>query len=149
MGLFEAFKKKVGQKSEEINPLFEIVKNANLGIDNLQVSNEMGKVRVSGTVQNGKVVSEVEELLKGQQGVISFENALDIADVSGSNIKYMVATNSSNLNVRKGPGIDFDIIGKFPNGTTITLVRRINDTWFIVISEQLEGHCHTDYLSAN
>jgi len=146
MGLFDAFKKKVEEKSEEINPIYEALKTADLGVDNLQVANNNGTARVSGTVQNGEAIAKVEEFVKSQTGVTGFENAIEIADVSDLNIRYTVATNSSNLNVRKGAGTDFDIVGKFPKGTEVTLVKRINNTWFIVRTEELEGYCHTDYL---
>ena len=37
MGLFDSFRKKVEKKSEEINPLYTYLKDADLGIQNLQV----------------------------------------------------------------------------------------------------------------
>jgi hypothetical protein len=146
MGLFDAFKKKVEEKSEEINPLFELVKNANLNIENLQVVNNNGVVKVTGQVQNGEVINTVKTLVTAQNGVSGFENGLDIADVSRLGISYKVVTKSSNLNVRKGPGTDFEIVGKFPKDTEVKLVKRVNNEWFLVRSADLEGHCHTDYL---
>ena len=146
MGIFDAFKKKVEEKSEEINPIFGVLQNAELGIEDLQVANNAGTIRVSGNVQNGEVLSRVEEIVLAQPGANAIDNAIEIADVSAQNIHLEVETRSSNLNVRQGPGTNHDIVGKFPKGTKVTLVKRINNTWYVVRGNDIEGHCHTDYL---
>ena len=67
-------------------------------------------------------------------------------DLSHLNIQYRVATKSSNLNCRKGPGTDQDIVGKFPKDAIVTLVKRHNATYNMVRNGEVEGFCHTDYL---
>ena len=41
--------------------------------------------------------------------------------------KVRVTTTRSNLNIRKGPGTNHDIIGKAAHNSVVTLVRKEND----------------------
>ena len=145
MGLFDAFKKKVEEKAEVINPLHGYLKEANLNIENLQVVDANGTVTVTGTAQDGETAAKINELLAAK-GVASVTNNIAIADLSHLNIKYRVATNSSNLNCRKGPSTDNEIVGKFPKDAVVTLVQKHNATWHKVRNEEIEGYCHMDYL---
>ena len=145
MGLFDAFKKKVAVKAAEVNPLHGYLTAANLPIENLQVVDANGTVTVTGVAQEGSASAKVEELLKAK-GIASVTNNITIADLTSMNIQYTVATNSSNLNCRKGPSTDEPIVGKFPKGTKVTLVQKHSDTWHRVKGETVEGYCHTDYL---
>ena len=147
MGLFDAFKKKAEVKAEEINPLHGYLKDANLPIENLQVVDANGTVTVTGVAQEGSAAAKVEELLKAK-GIGSITNSISIADLTSLNIKYKVATNSSNLNCRKGPSTDDEIVGKFPKGTIVTLVQKHSDTWHKVKTDDTAGYCHTDYLES-
>lgn len=147
MGLFDAFKKKVEVKAEEVNPLHGYLKNANLAIENLQVVDANGTVTVTGVAQEGSASAKVTELLKAK-GISSITNNISIADLTSLNIKYKVSTNSSNLNCRKGPSTDDEIVGKFPKGAVVTLVQKHNDTWHKVKDDKVSGYCHTDYLEA-
>ncbi len=146
MGLFDSFRKKVEKKSEEINPLYTYLKDADLGIHNLQVVDQNGIVTVTGEVQEGQSMERVNELLAAKN-IASLNNNITVADLSDLGIRYTVNTNSSNLNCRKGPSTDQDIVGKFPKGAVVNLVQRHNATWHKVRNEEIEGYCHTDYLS--
>jgi hypothetical protein len=146
MGLFDAFKKKVEQKSEAVNPLYNALKGANLDIHNLQVVNTNGSVTLTGEVEDGRVIDEATSFLNNQPGVQTIDNKLTIADISAKNIVLKVTTRGSNLNVRKGPSTKNEIVGKYPNGTEVTLVKRINKDWAVVRNNELEGYCHMDYL---
>ncbi|PCJ66021.1 MAG: hypothetical protein COA58_08065 [Bacteroidetes bacterium] len=147
MGLFDAFKKKVKVKAEEVNPLHGYLKEANLPIENLQVVDVNGTVTVTGIAQDGESAAKVEELLKAR-GIVSVTNNISIADLSAMNMKFRVATNSSNLNCRKGPSTNDEIVGKFSKDTIVILVQKYNSSWHKVRSEQIEGFCHTDYLES-
>ena len=56
--------------------------------------------------------------------------------------KYIVNTNSSNLNVRKFPGTDSAIVGKFAKGTEIE-VENIDNGW-----ARVNYNGETAYVSA-
>lgn len=145
MGLFDAFKKKVEDKSEVVNPLYGYLKDAGLPIENLQVVESNGSVTVTGVAENGESRSLVEEMLKGK-GVVNIQNNINVADLSNSGITYKVTTKGSNLNCRKGPSTKDEIAGKFANGSVVTLVQKHNDTWHKVKNAEITGFCHTDYL---
>ena len=145
MGLFDAFKKKVTEKAEEVNPLHGYLADANLPIENLQVVDANGTVTVTGVAQEGSASAKVVELLKAK-GINSITNNISVADLTSLNIKYKVATNSSNLNCRKGPSTDDEIVGKLAKGTIVTLVQKHSDKWHKVKNDKTEGYCHTDYL---
>jgi hypothetical protein len=141
------FKKKVEEKSEEINPLHGYLTQAGLPVENLQVIEKDGNVTVTGVSQTGEAVAKVTELLtiKGIAAA-SISNNISIADLTSLNLQYKVATNSSNLNCRKGPITDNEIVCKFPKGAVVTLTQKYNDTWHKVKNDEIEGFCHTDYL---
>lgn len=141
------FKKKVEEKSEEINPLHGYLTQAGLPVENLQVIEKDGNVTVTGVSQTGEAVAKVTELLtiKGIAAA-SISNNISIADLTSLNLQYKVATNSSNLNYRKGPSTDNEIVCKFPKGAVVTLTQKYNDTWHKVKNDEIKGFCHTDYL---
>lgn len=61
--------------------------------------------------------------------------------------KVKVVTQSSNLNIRKGPGVDQPIVGKAAHGDTITLISKYNDQWWLVRdNDGEEGYCYSQYL---
>jgi len=145
MGLFDAFKRKEKEISEEINPMYNFLYDANLSIANMQVVDTNGSVSVRGTAHDGETIEKVEELL-ATKGVGLIYNELIIADLSRMGIQYRIATKSSNLNCRKGPSAKNEVVGKFPKGTIVDLIRIHNATWHFVKNDVIEGYCHTDYL---
>ena len=62
--------------------------------------------------------------------------------------KATVTTDSSNLNVRKGPGTDQPIVGKAAHGSTVTLISKANDQWWLIKTEKgEEGYAYAQYLT--
>ena len=58
-----------------------------------------------------------------------------------------VVTQSSNLNIRKGPGTDQPIIGKAAHHAEVTLLSNYNDEWALIRSAAgEEGYCSRKYL---
>lgn len=63
--------------------------------------------------------------------------------------RLKVTTESSNLNIRKGPGTDQPIIGKAAHNSEVTLLSKYNDEWALVRSANgEEGYCSLKYLTA-
>lgn len=59
-----------------------------------------------------------------------------------------VTTDSSNLNIRKGPGTDQPLAGKAAHGSTVTLVSKTNDQWWLVrTANGEEGYAYAQYLT--
>ena len=62
--------------------------------------------------------------------------------------RLKVTTESSNLNIRKGPGTDQPIIGKAAHNSEVTLLSKYNDEWALVRSANgEEGYCSMKYLT--
>ena len=62
--------------------------------------------------------------------------------------RLKVTTESSNVNIRKGPGTDQPIIGKAAHHSEVTLLSKYNNEWALVRSDKgEEGYCSLKYLS--
>ncbi len=73
---------------------------------------------------------------------------LDVSPAAPST-RLKVTTESSNLNIRKGPGTDQPIIGKAAHHAEVTLLSKYNNEWALVRSEKgEEGYCSLKYLTA-
>jgi uncharacterized protein YgiM (DUF1202 family) len=65
--------------------------------------------------------------------------------VEGAKLK--VVTESSNLNVRQGPGTDQPIVGKAAHGATVTLISKQSDQWWLIRTDSgAEGYAYAQYL---
>jgi uncharacterized protein YgiM (DUF1202 family) len=63
--------------------------------------------------------------------------------------RLKVTTESSNLNIRKGPGTDQPIIGKAAHHSEVTLLSKYNSEWALVRSAKgEEGYCSLRYLTS-
>lgn len=72
---------------------------------------------------------------------------LDVSPAAPST-KLKVTTQSSNLNIRKGPGTDQPIIGKAAHNSIVTLLSKYNAEWALVRSDKNEeGYCSLKYLT--
>jgi uncharacterized protein YgiM (DUF1202 family) len=72
---------------------------------------------------------------------------VDVAGVAGGS-KVKVTTQSSSLNIRKGPGTDQPLVGKAEHGDTITVISKTNDQWWLVRTDAgKEGYAYAQYLT--
>ena len=63
--------------------------------------------------------------------------------------RLKVTTQSSNLNIRKGPGTDQPIIGKAAHNAEVTLLSKYSADWALIRSDAgEEGYCSLHYLTA-
>ena len=61
---------------------------------------------------------------------------------------WKVATNGSRLRMRSGPGLSAKIIGKYANGTRVTLVEKTNSSWYRMMGpDGRTGYMSTDWLT--
>lgn len=62
--------------------------------------------------------------------------------------KMRVDTKHSNLNVRKGPGTDTEIVSKAAHHSEVTLLSKFDDNWYLIRTEDgVEGYCSANYLT--
>ncbi len=119
------------------------------GVTDLQVREQDGVLYVDGTAPSGEVkdqiwakYAEVDPNYSGGDMVMNIKTAQNAAVTQAK-----VVTDSSNLNIRKGPGTDQPIVGKAAKDEVITLVSRANDQWWQVrTNDGEEGYAYAQYL---
>lgn len=120
-----------------------------LGISNLQVREQDNVLYVNGDAPTGAAKDQlwdtygrIDPDFKAGDLVMD----VNVSAVSGQKVK--VTTQSSNLNIRKGPGTDQPIVGKAAHGELITLVSQSNDQWWLVRTDTgEEGYAYAEYLT--
>jgi hypothetical protein len=121
------------------------------GVSNLQVREQDGVLYIDGTAPNGTVKDQLWQIYdKLDPNYLSGDLVLDVKVAMDANVsKVKVVTETSNLNIRKGPGTDQPIVGKAAHGEVITLVNKSNDQWWLVRTEDgEEGYAYAQYLAA-
>lgn len=119
-------------------------------VNNLQIREQANVLYIDGEAPTGQV----------KDNLWSLYNTIDPDFRSGDlvmniNVSAMapgatatVTTDSSNLNVRKGPGTDQPLVGKAAHGATVTLVSKTNDQWWLIRTENgEEGYAYAQYLT--
>lgn len=61
--------------------------------------------------------------------------------------EYIVATESSNLNIRNGKGTSFDIIGKAHKGDVVEVIDKSSNDWYYIKYGDILGYCSAKYLT--
>jgi len=147
MGLFDNLAKAITTPQEKANYV-AILKTAGITIPNLGCSLEKGVLSVTGTVPDGATAEAAVAALKKAPGVTDVKNYLEVEDLRAKKIMMKVVTKSSNLNIRKGPGTQFDIIGKAAHNSQVQLIKKMYNGWYYIKSaDGTEGFCSTDYLA--
>lgn len=147
MGLFDKLAKSITTPQEKAG-YNSTLSAAGISIPNLGVSQEKGVLTVTGTVPDGATAEKAIAALKKMPGVTDVKNYLEVEDLTSKNIMMKVVTKSSNLNIRKGPGTNFEIIGKAAHNSQVQLIKKMYNGWYFIRSENgTEGFCSTDYLA--
>jgi hypothetical protein len=128
----------------------ELIDSASVsGVSDLQVREQDNVLYVDGTAPNGTVKDQLWAVYdKIDPNFVSGDLVLNVnVDVNATVTKVKVITESSNLNIRKGPGTDQPIVGKAAKGEIITLVSQANDQWWLVRTvDNEEGYSYARYL---
>lgn len=120
------------------------------GSGGMQVNEQDGVLYVKGHASSGAVKDNLWDIYgKIDPNYLSGDVVMDV-DVAGvgTGSKVKVTTDSSNLNIRKGPGTDQPLVGKAAHGETITVISKTNDQWWLVRTDAgEEGYAYAQYLS--
>lgn len=120
------------------------------GIADLAVREQDGVLYVDGTAPTAAVKDQLWNIYdKIDPNFVSGDMVLNVkTSMSAAVTKVKVTTESSNLNIRKGPGTDQPIVGKAAHGEVITLVSKSNDQWWMVRTDDgEEGYSYAQYLT--
>jgi len=133
---------------DKYKPLIDLANSS--GVTNLQVAEQDSVLHIQGIAPTGDVKDKLwDEYGKIDPNFASGDLVMDVNVAPDAAVtKVKVVTDSSNLNIRKGPGTDQPIVGKAAHGEVITLVSRSNEQWWMVRTEEgAEGYAYASYLS--
>ncbi len=118
-------------------------------VSNLNVSEVNNVLHVSGDAPNGAAKDKLWDVYnKIDPDFRAGDLILDVNVAAGAGTKATVTTDSTNLNIRKGPGTDQPVVGKAAHGATVTLLSKANDQWWLIKNENGdEGYAYAQYLS--
>jgi len=129
-------------------PLIQAAQQA--GVSNLQVREQNNVLYIDGTANSGAVKDQLWNVYNQiDPDFRSGDLVLNIETNVTSGAQARVVTESSNLNIRKGPGTDQPIVGKAAHGETVTVVNKSNEQWWLVrTADGEEGYAYAQYLQA-
>lgn len=121
-----------------------------MGVANLQAREQDNVLYVDGEAPSGSVKDQLWNIYgKIDPDFRAGDLVLDInVSTMAPGAKAIVTTQSSNLNIRKGPGTDQPIVGKAAHQETVTLVSKTNSEWWLIRTNSgQEGYAAAQYLS--
>lgn len=119
------------------------------GVANLQVREQDNVLYVDGGAPSGDVKNSLWNIYNQiDPDFRAGDLMLNVDVTTPAGTKAKVTTQSSNLNIRKGPGTDQPIIGKASHNETVTVVSQANDQWSLIRTDSgQEGYVYNQYLS--
>src|SRR4051812_6359097 len=119
------------------------------GVSNLTVKEQDNVLYISGSTNSGEQKDALWNIYnKIDPDFRAGDLILNIDASAAAGTKAKVTTQSSNLNIRKGPGTDQEIVGKAAHNETVTVVSKTNDQWSLVRRDNgEEGYAYSQYLT--
>jgi len=119
------------------------------GVQNLQVREQDNVLYIDGEAPTGQVkdnlwniYNKIDPDFRAGDLVMNINVATMVAGA-----KATVTTESSNLNIRKGPGTDQPVVGKAAHNASVTLISKTNDQWWLIRTDAgEEGYAYAQYL---
>jgi uncharacterized protein YgiM (DUF1202 family) len=133
---------------EKYTELIKAAKQA--GVNNLQVREQNNVLYIDGEAPTGQVKDQLWAVYnKLDPDYRSGDLVLDVKVAEmAAGTKAKVVTESSNLNIRKGPGTDQPITGKAAHHEIVTIVNQTNDQWSLIKTDKgVEGYVYSRYLA--
>jgi len=117
-------------------------------VTNLQVREQNNILYVDGAVSSGTVKDQLWAIYnKIDPDFRSGDLVMNVSVEQAAGAKAKVATESSNLNIRQGPGTDQPVVGKAAHNETVTILSKTNDQWSLIKTDSgKEGYVYTQYL---
>lgn len=120
------------------------------GVTNLQVREQENVLYIDGEAPSGTVKDNLWSIYNKIDPDFRAGDLIMNINVSSMvpGAQAKVNTDSSNLNIRKGPGTDQPIVGKAKHLSTVTLLSKTNDQWWLVrTANGEEGYAYAQYLT--
>ncbi len=118
------------------------------GVQNLQVREQDNVLYIDGAAPSGAVkdnlwniYNKIDPDYKGADLVLN----VNVSATDGGKAK--VTTESTALNIRKGPGTDQPIVGKAAHNDIVTVLNQTNQQWWLIKTDDgAEGYAYAQYL---
>jgi uncharacterized protein YgiM (DUF1202 family) len=119
------------------------------GITNLQVREQDNVLYIDGSTSSGELKDKLWDTYnKIDPDYRAGDLILNIDASAAAGTKAKVTTESSNLNIRKGPGTDQQVLGKAAHNEEVTVISRPNAQWSLVrTAHGVEGYAYSQYLT--
>ena len=128
----------------------QLITTANAsGISNLKVQEQDNVLYITGDAPDGASKDKLWDVY-GQidPDFRAGDVILNVNVVASAGTKAKVTTDSTNLNIRKGPGTDQPIVGKAAHDEMVTLQSKTNDQWWLIKTDSgVEGYAYAQYLN--
>lgn len=121
------------------------------GVADLKVVEQDGILYISGAASSNEAKDAVWNALGAIDATYSASDINIDVQVSGlaAGTPLTVITESSNLNIRKEPSTESDVVGKAAKGEVVTLVEQTSGEWWKVSTKDgEEGYAYSRYLKA-
>ena len=119
------------------------------GVNNLQVREQNNVLYIDGNAPDGATKDKLWDIYNQIDPDYRAGDLVMNVDVAASaGTKAKVTTESTNLNIRKGPGTDQPIVGKAAHDEIVTLLSKANDQWWLIKTDAgEEGYAYAQYLT--
>ena len=132
---------------EKYKELIDTARNA--GVQNLQVSEQNNVLHITGDAPNAQTKDNLWNIYNRiDPDFRAGDLVLDVNTNVAAGAKAKVVTETSNLNIRKGPGTDQPIVGKAAHHEIVNVINKTNDQWSLIKTDKgVEGYVYSQYLS--
>jgi uncharacterized protein YgiM (DUF1202 family) len=119
------------------------------GVTNLKVREQDNVLYIDGDAPSGAVKDQLWAVYnKIDPDFRAGDLVLNVNVSAASGTKAKVTTESTNLNIRKGPGTDQPIVGKAAHNEEVTVLNQTNQQWWLIKTNGgAEGYAYSQYLS--
>lgn len=119
------------------------------GVTGLEVREQDNVLYIDGSAPSAAVKDQLWSIYNQvDPDYKSGDVVLNVNATAASGSKAKVTTNSTNLNIRKGPGTDQEIVGKAAHDEIVTVLSEANDQWSLIKTDKgEEGYVYKQYLT--
>lgn len=128
----------------------QVIDAANAGgVSNLQVREQDNVLYIDGDAPDGATKDKLWDIYNQiDPDYRAGDLVMNVNVAASAGTKAKVTTDSTNLNIRKGPGTDQPIVGKAAHDEIVTLQSKTNDQWWLIKTEAgEEGYAYAQYLT--
>lgn len=119
------------------------------GVTNLQIREQNKVLHIDGQAPSTAVKDQLWNIYKQiDPDYRAGDLMLNISVPVSSGTKAKVTTDSTNLNIRKSPGTEAEIVGKAAHGEIVTVLNQTNAQWWQIKTDSgKEGYVYAQYLT--